>query len=401
MSAARQRTGRWRLRRSGTRLAVSTLVPAVVLSALLAVPAAAGEPIGGPRLGSTGIIVAPGVVPPPDVADSWLVADLDSGTILAAKAPHVLKRPASTLKTLTAVTLLPVLDKTATYVATDADVRAEGTRVGMIEKTSYTIDELWKALLLVSANDAAHALGEVAGGQAKAVAAMQVEAHTLQARDTTVVNTSGLDANRQFSSAYDLALFGRAGMKLPDFRQYVALIHSDFPGKPVHGAVAGTPRPRIPIETKNRLLLDGYPGMIGIKTGYTTLAGNTYIGAETAGGHTVIITMMHTHQKLEASAKALFNWAFHHLTAPGVGTLVDPEVPTASTSGDQGGGTVRQPAAQGPTKPTAAGASLPLGPIALVALGAGALAVSTLTLSLRGRRRRARVSPLGLPPLRR
>ena len=156
------------------------MVPVVAASALFASPAAATGPIGGPRLGSARIIVAPGVVPPPDVADSWLVADLDSGKILAAKAPHVLKRPASTLKTLTAVTLLPVLDKAATYVASDADVRAEGTRVGMIEKTKYTVDDLWKALLLVSANDAAHALGEVAGGQAKATAAMRTEAGTPQ-----------------------------------------------------------------------------------------------------------------------------------------------------------------------------------------------------------------------------
>jgi len=397
LTAARQRVGCWANARAAACLTVA-LVPAIALTALYAGPAAAAEPIGGPRLGSARIIVAPGVTPPPDVADSWLVADLDSGKILAAKAPHVLKRPASTLKTLTAVTLLPVLDKAANYVAVDADVRAEGTRVGMIEKTSYTVDDLWKALLLVSANDAAHALGEVAGGQAKATAAMRTEARTLQALDTTVANTSGLDAKRQFSSAYDLALFGRAGMKMPEFRQYVGLAHSDFPGKPIKGAAAGTPRPRIPIETKNRLLLDGYPGIIGIKTGYTTLAGNTYIGAQTAGGHTVIITMMHTHQRLEPSAKALFSWAFHHLNAPGVGTLVDPIAPVAATSG---GTTVRQPAAQGPTTPAAAGAPLPFGPIALVALGAGVLGASTLSLSRRGRRRRARVSPLGLPPLRR
>ncbi len=375
-------------------LAALTLVAVTALAG----PVAAAAPIGGPSLGSTRIVVAPGVTPPPDVADTWLVADLDSGAVLAAKAPHVRERPASTLKTLTAVTFLPVFDKAGTYVASDLDVRAEGTRVGMIEKTSYTIDELWRALLLVSANDAAHALGEVAGGQARAAAAMQAEARLLQAHDTTVVNTSGLDAPRQYSSAYDLALFGRAGMKLPDFRAYVGMTHSDFPGKRVKGSAPGTPRPRIPIETKNRLMLDGYPGMIGIKTGYTTLAGNTYIGAETLAGRTVLITMMHTHGKLEPAAKALFSWAFHHLDVKNVGTLVDPVDPAASTPPS---GSAPRPAAQGPTAVAAAGASVPVGPIALAGLAATALAGGTWSLTRRGRRRRSQLSPLGLPPLRR
>lgn len=376
---------------------------AITLSVLSATSASAAEPIGGPGLGSLGIIVAAGVTPPPDVADSWLVADLDTGKILAAKAPHALKRPASTLKTLTAVTFLPVFDKTRVYTATDADVRADGTRVGMIEKTTYTVDELWRALLLVSANDAAHALGEVAGGQAQAAAAMQAKARNLQALDTRVVNTSGLDEKKQFSSAYDLALFGRAGMAMADFRAYVALVRADFPGKRVRGSPPGTPRPRIPIETKNRLLLDGYPGTIGVKTGYTTLAGNTYIGAVTRGGHTLLITMMHTHQRLEPSAKALFAWGFAHLGATPVGTLVDPVAPGAAAANSspdvavapaQGAGSAAHAA------PATAGPSLPLGPIALVGFGGAALVGSALALNRRGRRRRSRVSPLGLAPVR-
>ncbi len=189
-------------------------------------------PIGGVNMGSTATVITPGVAGPPDVATTWLVADLDSGAVLAAKAPHTKERPASTLKTLTADTLLPILNKKKVYTAIADDVRAEGTRVGIVEGGTYTVNDLFNALLLPSANDAAHALGQVAGGQDKTVALMKREAKHLQALDTTPVNTSGLDADGQYSSAYDLALFARAGMQRADFRNYVKQWHANFPGLP-------------------------------------------------------------------------------------------------------------------------------------------------------------------------
>ena len=86
-------------------------------------PHAAWEPdtvVGGSRLADTGVVVdrPASVVAPPEVYDvSYVVADLDSGEILAAKSPHAWLRPASTLKTLTALTLLPVLNPRGVVVA--------------------------------------------------------------------------------------------------------------------------------------------------------------------------------------------------------------------------------------------------------------------------------------------
>src|SRR5438874_2282048 len=122
-------------------------LPAAVVSALAAVvllPAApagaAGGPVGGPALGTHGTVASPGATPLPAglSAWSWVVADATTGTVLAARDPHGRYFPASTLKTLTALALLPALPKTARHVGTDVDTRVEGTKVGIVVGATYT-----------------------------------------------------------------------------------------------------------------------------------------------------------------------------------------------------------------------------------------------------------------------
>ena len=365
----------------------------------VALPAVASDPIGGPRMGSVGLVLAPGVKPPPDVGASWVVADFDTGVIFGAKAPHVPGRPASTLKTLTALTLLPLLDPTTVYTATAADVRMEGTRVGMIAGTTYTVDQLFKALLLPSANDAAHGLATLAGGVPRTIALMTAEARHLQAFDTAVKDPSGLDAKGQLTSAYDLALFARAAMALPAFRAYVITSRATFPGQ--LSKTPGGPRGTFVIENKNRLLMDGYPGIIGVKTGYTTQAGNTYIGVATRGGHTLLITLMHAKGIGEKAERRLFDWAFaNYATAGQGGTRVVPAsavtaspTPTPAAVGSQQHG----PAAAGAAGVSAGSLLMWLAGAA----GAAALALAGAAVVRGSRRKRRQVSPLGLAPLRR
>jgi D-alanyl-D-alanine carboxypeptidase (penicillin-binding protein 5/6) len=280
---------------------------------------AAGEPIGGPGLAGAGVIVqlGPGAHRPPAVtARTYVVADLESGEILAAKAPHERHRPASTLKMLTGLTLLPLLDKHGRYRATFADDAEIGSAVGIVEGHTYTINQLFLGMFLESGNDAAHALANAAGGARRTVAQMQQLATTLQALDTTIVNNSGLDADGQLSSAYDLALIARAGMQRPDFRRYVATRHARFPAKAKGKSFA--------ITNQNELLAD-YPGAIGIKTGYTTLAKNTFVAAATRNGRTVLVALMRGEHGIHDEAATLLDWAFANakLVRP-VGVLVDP-----------------------------------------------------------------------------
>ena len=337
-------------RRSPTMLlarAATAFVLPVALLAATAGAASADDVIGGSALAAPGLVLAPGAPAPPTVgAKAFVLADLDSGEILAAQSAHLRLPPASTLKTLTALTLLPVLDPATEYTATYEDASAEGSKVGIVVGAPYLVSDLFNGMLLPSGNDAAHALGEVAGGQAAALELMNAEARRLQALDTVAKTTSGLDQPGQFSSAYDLALIARAGLQREDFRELANRKSADFPGKP---ATAG-PRPTYKIYTQNRLLLRGYDGAIGVKTGYTTQAGRTFVAAAERGGRSYLVTLLGTAGRSEAAAAALLDWAFANPDLAGVAQLVDP-VPAAAlrVAERDGSGTIDAEAAAAET----------------------------------------------------
>ena len=158
-----------------------------------------------------------------------MVADLATGEVLAAKSAHEQLPPASTLKVLTALALLPALDKEQVVVGTDEEMIVEGSKVGIATGLSYTVDLLFKAMLIDSGNDATQALARVNGGVERTVASMNALALELQALDTVAVNPSGLDEPGQVTSAYDLALIARAALEREDFRTYATTPTADLP----------------------------------------------------------------------------------------------------------------------------------------------------------------------------
>jgi D-alanyl-D-alanine carboxypeptidase (penicillin-binding protein 5/6) len=293
-------------------------------------------PIGGSRMAETGVVSAPGAPALPGVsATTWLVADADTGQVLAARNPHGLMRPASTQKTLLALTMAPRLDPNGTYTADWEDANQEGTRIGLWPGFTYRIEDLWYSLWLKSGNDAATGLAKAgAGTVAQAVLMEQAEARRLQANDTTVVNPSGLDADGQFSSAYDLALWGRAALQRGDLRRYMGSLRHDFQAIAVPATSQFTNERRYALN-ENRLLRNGFPGIIGVKTGYTTKAQNTFIAAAQRDGHTVLVTLMSDPKGgVIADAQNLLNWAFTATGHTPVGTLVDPLTPAVLSQFD-------------------------------------------------------------------
>jgi len=310
---------------------------------------------------------------------SWLVADLTTGEVLAAKAPHARFLPASTLKTLAALALIPKVRPETMVMATREDANADGTRVGIMPGTAYRAGTLFQAMLMASANDAVYALASANGGRPRTLAEMNAIARHLGALDTLAVDPSGLDGPGQTSSAYDLALIGRAAMQLPDFRTYVATKHIKFPGGK---AARGRQRPAYDIQNHDRLIYN-YPGAIGIKNGYTIAAKQTFIGAATRHGHTYLITQMAgTNGSWRVTAKML-DWAFAYGTkVKPVGTLVEPGAVERRLAPGRSGLEVRtllagSPAAAAlatpPLRPWVGGVGL-LGAVALV----GALATRAI-----------------------
>jgi serine-type D-Ala-D-Ala carboxypeptidase (penicillin-binding protein 5/6) len=297
----------------------------------LPVPKATVDPrvsIGGEQLASMGMIVdrPAGVPAPPRLQDvAWLLADLDTGEVIAAKGPHARLLPASTLKTLTALTLIPEVPATQRITATREDASADGTRVGILPGQTYTGEQLFQALLMSSGNDAAYALARAGGGRKATVDAMNAQAARLGAHDTVAVDPSGLDAPGQRSSAYDLALIGRAAMRLPEFRRYVTTKQVAFPG-----AIDPKTKKRstFVIGNHNRLLYN-YEGTLGIKNGFTKAAQRTFISAVRRGGKTYLLTEMYGLNSSWRPQAAMYDWAFAHGSkVTPVGRLVEPgEVP--------------------------------------------------------------------------
>lgn len=315
------------------------LLPLLVLSSAVSVAAPRPSEPMPPRPGApadpallhrdgTQVRLPSGVAPPPTLsARSWLVADADTGDVLAAYNAHKRLPPASTLKALFALTVLPRLSQTARHTVSErelAGIGAGSSLVGVKEDVTYQVADLWRGVFLHSGNDAVRVLAGLNGGWEATARQMEATARTLGALDTEVVSPDGYDAPGQVSSAYDLAVFGREGLRDPDFARYCALPYATFPAD---GWSYG-------IRNTNRLLTgeDGvarYPGVLGVKNGYTSGAGHTLIAAARRGGRTLVVTVMNPRSgggsAVYEEARQLLDWGF----GPGakvrpVGSLLPP-----------------------------------------------------------------------------
>lgn len=277
--------------------------------------------IGGEALSSCGVITAPDTPPlPNDVsAEAWMVADLDTGDIIAARDPHGRHRPASIIKVLVATAALNELNLNKLVAGTQEDANSEGTRVGVGPGGRYTINDLLHGLLMHSGNDAAHALAMQLGGWDPALQKLNILAGKLGGRDTRAATPSGLDGPGMSTSAYDIGLFYRYAWQNPAFADIVRTQTYDFPGRDGN--------PSYPVENDNKLLYN-YPGALGGKTGYTDDAGQTFVGAaERDGRRLVAILLKGTRVPIAPWEQAAHLLDYGFATAPGtkVGTLVDPD----------------------------------------------------------------------------
>jgi serine-type D-Ala-D-Ala carboxypeptidase (penicillin-binding protein 5/6) len=364
-----------------TAVATTALVVSGPLTATAAGQGPQG-PVGGDQLTTKPTVVADGATPPVVQASAYVVADLDTGAVLAAKAPHAKMRPASTLKTLTALVLLPRLNKADVVTGTDADAGIEGSKVGVYPGLRYTVDLLFQGMFLASGNDAVHALcAHDQGGIPATIQRMNQKAKEIGALDTSVTDPTGLDADGQYSSAYDLALFAQAGLARPDFAKYASTKYTNFPNA---GKGTGTYQ----VANQNKLLFN-YDGALGVKTGYTTLARNTFIGAARRNGHTLVVTLMNAPHGITEDASNLLTWTFKNYDQlQPVGTLVKPadapgKVVTGPTEKKSQSGTTHPPRSRTVLNPAQAVQSLQSVALRIPAWAYAAPPVLLLSLFLR------------------
>jgi D-alanyl-D-alanine carboxypeptidase (penicillin-binding protein 5/6) len=278
------------------------------------------------------------VLPKDVTARSWIVADAESGDILAAHNAHWRLPPASTLKMLFADTVLPKFPKTTVHTVVPADLAGIGagsSMVGIKEGETYTVHDLWLGVFLRSGNDAVHVLSSMNDGVDQTVKDMQAHADELQALDTHVISPDGYDAEGQVSSAYDLTLFARSGLQKKDFREYCSTVRAKFPGETSKNKKGTTSRDSFEIQNTNRLLtgdsdVSTYQGIAGVKNGNTTNAGATFTGVAERDGKVLLVTVMNPekneHNEVYKETAKLFDWGFQAAgKVEPVGELVPPK----------------------------------------------------------------------------
>lgn len=212
---------------------------------------------------------------------------------------------ASTTKMMTAVVALESgMSLDTVYVMSDYAASISGSVIGYWAGQHITLNDLLHGLLVHSGNDAAIAIAEcVAGSEAAFVDMMNAKAVELGLTLTRYTNPHGLDEYGHYSTARDLANLARHAMQIPLFRSIVGM-------QMVTLMVNG----EMKTFTNTNTLVGEYPGMVGIKTGYTYGAGNALVGCATRGGVTlfgVVLGCETTSQRFTNMEKIL-NWGFAH-----------------------------------------------------------------------------------------
>lgn len=269
----------------------------VTLGATMCTTAATPTAVAQPDIAPVGV-----AIPVPDGGSrAWLIADMDSGRILAAQDPHGRYAPASTIKVLLAMVVLDHLAPNAAVRATAAHTKVECSCVGLVPGQVYTARQLLDGLLMVSGNDAANLLGDMLGGYRAAIARMTAKAQSLGARSTRAMSPSGLDGPgwESITTAHDLAILFRRALAYPVIAQIMRQTSAAFPSRGGYKTIAN----------QNKLLARD-SGNLGGKTGYTNLAGDTFVTASQRDGRRLVVTQLKGNGDLYGPASALLDWGF-------------------------------------------------------------------------------------------
>lgn len=235
---------------------------------------------------------------------------LPTAHALWARQSHLRLAPASLTKLMSAL-LVAESSKPEDVVTVDAaTMRETGTRLGILQGEQYSVESLLAATLIHSANDACHALAaHMAGSEARFVVRMNRRARDLGLRDTHFANACGHDAENHYSSARDLASLALRVLQYPrlvSLMERVAL--------PIT-TIATQNAPRSFLLKNTNALLGRYPGVQGMKTGYTPKAGKCLLTYAIRGQHRVLLVMLNAPNRWW-DATDILDLAFTHIEHP-------------------------------------------------------------------------------------
>lgn len=247
-------------------------------------------------------------------SEAAILVEVSTGRILYEKNSTEKMWPASTTKIMTALLTIEKcnLDDIVTVSETAISSIPSGyVTCNLQVGEEISVRDLLNALMIVSANDAAYVLAEYVGGSTVEFAdLMNQKARELGCRETHFVNPNGIHDDRHYSTAYDLYLIATYAMKNEIFRELVSQTEGVLPATNKYPNVDRT------LKTTNALInpdsTNYYKNAIGIKTGYTSQAGNCLVSEASRDGLEFISVVLNG-DRFPDSIK-LFDYAYDNFT---------------------------------------------------------------------------------------
>ena len=251
----------------------------------IAAPAAASQPPDALHVRADKVLAS---LPASAVA----IMDPTNGRLLYGKRADRPLPAASLLKMVTAIVVAEHLLPDDTLTISAAAGHARDDQIAWRQGATFTVDQVLHGMLMESSNGAAIALAQRVAGSLPAFARMATaRARQLGATHTTLVDPSGLDAAGQHASARDLAIIASAFLRIP-WLAHIAVTKSYT-----------VPWPDAFVNLDR--FVNRYAGAVGVKNGFTSVAGNCVAAAATRGGKTLIVVALNGPRVYDAASQLM------------------------------------------------------------------------------------------------
>lgn len=231
-------------------------------------------------------------------AKAMCVMEKNSGRVVASKNMDMKMPMASTTKILTALTVIKNSNNLDEIIQVDdSAIGVEGSSIYLRKGEEISVKDLLYGLMLRSGNDSAVALACHIGGSVEGFAAlMNQTAKDIGVNNSNFVTPHGLDHDKHYTTAYDLAKITSNALNNPIFKEIVSTKN--------HIVEATNKSDKRYMTNKNRLL-NSLEGCIGVKTGYTKRAGRCLVSATERGDETYVCVVLNCGPMFEESARLL------------------------------------------------------------------------------------------------
>ncbi|WP_034743976.1 D-alanyl-D-alanine carboxypeptidase family protein [Halalkalibacter wakoensis] len=247
-------------------------------------------------------------------ASSAIVIERDTGEVIFDKNSHEKLPPASMTKIMTMLLIMEAIDKEA--IKYEDMVRTSeyaasmgGSQIFLEPGEEMSVEDMLKAIAVASANDASVAMAEhIAGTEEEFVVMMNDKAKELGLDNTNFINTNGLPAENHYTTAYDLAMISKELLKYEDITKFTG-IYEDY-------LRADSEEDKFWLVNTNKLV-KFYPGVDGLKTGYTREAMYCLTATAQKNDMRVITVIMGAPSPKERNAQitSMLDYAFSQFQA--------------------------------------------------------------------------------------